>query len=478
MLNLGVGKNMIYKKTKIVCTIGPSSWDKETLKELALSGMDLARLNLSHGTHEEKRDQINRIRSVAKEIGKRIAIIADLQGPKLRLGEIDGVLTICEGDILKFSITPGKDILPIQFDFAPFIKRGQRIFLNDGLIELIVLGNSKKIVKAQAQNSGWISSNKGINLPDTYLNSAAFTPKDKIDAEFAIKEKVDYLALSYVQTASDINVVKNLIKESNSKTKIIAKIEKNEAILNLEEIIKAADALIVARGDLGIETKAEEVPLLQQKIVKLSRQHQKPVIVATQMLESMVENPRPTRAEVSDVANAVLDQVDGVMLSAESASGKYPIQAVKIMRDVILSVEKNSEYKKYIKINWENIHLDNLSVSAIASSAASLAYRIDAKAIITATSSGRTVRFLASFRPNAQILAVAHDEQTCDQLGLIWGVTSMPMKPIRNSDKFWRNIIKEAKAKGLVNTGEKIVLVGGTKIGTPGATDSIKVVTL
>lgn len=469
---------MMYKKTKIVCTIGPSSWDKETLKKLALSGMDLARLNLSHGTHEEKRDQINRIRNIAKEIGKRIAIIADLQGPKLRLGEIEGILTINKGDILKFSIAPGKDILSIQFDFAPFIKKGQRIFLNDGLVELKVVGVGEKIVKAEALNSGWVSSNKGINLPDTYLNSAAFTPKDRKDAEFAIKEKVDYLALSYVQTANDINVVKNLIKESNSKTKIIAKIEKNEAILNLEEIIKATDALMVARGDLGIETKAEEVPLLQQKIVRFSRQHQKPVIVATQMLESMVENPRATRAEVSDVANAVVDQVDGVMLSAESASGKYPVEAVKTMQDIILSVEKNLEYKKYIKINWESIHLENLSSSAITSAAAYLAFRINAKTIITATATGRTVRSLASFRPDAQIVAVAHDEQTGDQLSLVWGVTSMPMKPIRNSDKFWRNIIKEAKSRGLVNPGEKIVLVGGTKIGISGATDSIKVVTI
>lgn len=469
---------MNSKKTKIVCTIGPSSWDKETLKELALSGMDLARLNLSHGTHEEKRDQIHRIRAVSKEIGKRVAIIADLQGPKLRLGCIESVLNINKGDILRLSARSGKDILSIQFDFAPFIKKGHRVFLNDGLVELKVLGVSRGVIKLEAQNCGWVSSNKGINLPDTNLNSAAFTPKDKIDTEFAIKEKADYIALSFIQTPSDINILKDLIKANNSKIKIIAKIEKNEAITNLEEIIKVADALMVARGDLAIEAKAEEVPILQQKMIRLCRQYQKPVIVATQMLESMVENPRPTRAEVSDVANAVLDQVDGVMLSAESASGKYPVEAVRTMKDIICSVERDTEYKKYIKVSWGNIHLEDLSASAIAAAAASLAYRIDAKTIIAATSSGKTVMSLSAFRPGAKILAVAHDEQTCDQLSLVWGVTSLPMKPIRNSDKFWKNIIKEAKIKDLIHPGERVVLVGGTKIGTSGATDSIKVVTV
>lgn len=469
---------MLYKRTKIVCTIGPSSWDYPTLKELAKNGMDLVRLNLSHGTHEEKAQQIRFIRQIAQKAGKHLAIIADLQGPKLRLGKIEGILTITKGDVLKLSAIPKEGALPIQFDFSPYIKAGERVLLNDGLVEFKVLHVKAGVVEIEALNNGWVSSNKGINIPDTHLNSAAFTPKDAEDTEFAIKQNVDYIALSFVQTADDITHLQDIISSHKSNTKVIAKIETKEAVDNLEAIIKATNAIMIARGDLASETKAEEVPLIQQKIIRLARQNQKPVIVATQMLESMTENPRPTRAEVSDVANAVLDEADAVMLSGETASGKYPVEAVKTMNQVILSVEKNPEYKKYIKINWENISLENLSTSAIAASAASMAYRINAKAIVAATSAGRTVRLVSSFRPSSPIIAIAHDEQTCNQLTLMWGVTAIQVPSFKSSDIFWKNIAKKVKAKKLAQKGDKIVLVGGTKIGVTGATDTIKVITL
>lgn len=465
-------------KTKIICTIGPSSWDPEILTNLILSGMSIARLNFSHGTKTEKKTQIDLLRKLSKKLKKRVSIIADLQGPKLRLGLFDGIVTIKKGDLIKLSVDAGPEIIPILADFSPFLKKGQRVFLNDGLIELMVLGVKQKIIRLRAKNDGWITSNKGINLPDTHLNYAAFTVKDQEDAKFAISEKVDFLALSFVQTADDIKIIKDLIIGSKANTKIIAKIEKKEAITNLPEITEAADALMVARGDLGVETRAEEIPLLQQKIVRLAREHQKPVIVATHMLESMVVNPRPTQAEVSDVANAVINQVDAVMLSAETALGKYPVEVVKVMREIILSAESTSENHRKIDFEWKNLQLENLHTNAIAYSAALLAAEINSQIIIVATSSGKTARQLSSFRPHARILAATEDEGTCKQLNLVWGVTPMAVKPIKHSDAYWKKIITAAETIIPIKKGEKIILVGGSKIGISGATDSIKIITI
>src|SRR5581483_2639597 len=397
------------KRTKIVCTIGPSSWDYKTLKELARSGMDVARLNFSHGSYEEKGQQIKFIRQISQELDKPLAIMADLQGPKIRLGEIDGIREIKKGEKIKLSLNPVADELPMQFDLSPFVKKGQRIFLNDGLVELIVTGQSGRTIETLAQNSGVVSSHKGVNIPDTNLKGAAFTEKDQEDAEFALKAGVDYIAISFIQNADDLQPVRKLIKKAKARTQVIVKVEKAEAIKNLEEIIQKTDAVMVARGDLALETAAAEVPIFQQKIIRLSRQNKKPVIVATQMLESMIENPRPTRAEVSDVANAVLDQVDAVMLSAESASGKYPVEAVQVMHEVINSVEHNVEYKHYIKINWDQVSQEELPFNAIASSAASLSYRLGAKLIVSATATGNSAKRLASFRPGPSIVAVTHD---------------------------------------------------------------------
>lgn len=468
-----------YRKTKIVCTIGPASWDYETMKKMAKAGMDVVRLNMSHGKQEEKAVQISLARRISKELNKPMAIFADLQGPKLRLGTIDGIKRITTGDILKISTEPKDETeLPIQFDLTPYAKSGDRMFLNDGLIELKITSVNGKTITGKAENSGVVSSNKGVNVPDTNIGSASFTPKDEADTIFALKAGVDFIALSFVQTAKDIQPVKKLIAEYNPKAKIMVKIEKKEAINNLEEIVKESHTIMVARGDLAIETNNAQVPIYQERMIKLCRQYQKPVIVATQMLESMTENPRPTRAEVSDVANAVLDQVDAVMLSAESASGKYPVESVVTMKSIIDSVESHPDFHHPIHVDWENFKSEQLSFMAIAASATALGQRVGAKAIVTGTATGNTAIISSNFRPEARIIAITHDEQTKNQLALVWGVEPLVVRPTANFNLFYDHVMDELARGHNLKKGDKVVIVIGTTAGVSGTTNTIKVATV
>lgn len=463
------------KKTKIVATIGPASQNEKVLRELILNGVNVCRLNFSHGNLEQKKEAIDLIRKVSEKVKIPVAILADLPGPKIRLGEIDGVFKIKKGDILTFG-TNGKTHLPIQFDFTKDVLPNQKIYLNDGLVSLTILSTKDGVVTAKALNSGWVTSRKGINLPETVFERNIFTEEDRKSAIFAIKENVDFIAISFIQSGKDIAPLRNLINEHKSKIKIITKVEKPQAINNIEEIVELSDAVMVARGDLAIETSPAEVPLMQQKIIALARQNQKPVIVATQMLESMIENPRPTRAEASDVANAVLSQVDAVMLSAESASGNYPVETVKTMKEIIETVEKDVEFKRYIRINWEKINLDDLSFNAITSSGASLAYRLKSPIIGVGTVSGKTVRQLSSFRPSSSIVAFTHNQTIARQLLLSWGVTPVIVsKEIKHED-FEKEMVSFIKNKKLVRKGNKAVFIWGSKIGVSGTTDTIKVV--
>lgn len=449
------------------------------MKKMARAGMDVIRLNMSHGKQEEKATQIATARQISRELNKPLAVFADLQGPKLRLGTINGIKKIAVGEIVKISSEPTDETeLPIQFDLTPFIKKGHRMFLNDGLIEVKVISVSGKTITGKALNSGVVSSNKGVNVPDTNLSGASFTPKDESDAIFALKAGVDYIALSFVQKAKDIQPVKQLIAQYNPKVKVIVKIEKKEAIDNLEAIVKQSNIIMVARGDLAIETNNAQVPIYQEKIINLCRQYQKPVIVATQMLESMTENPRPTRAEVSDVANAVLDQVDAVMLSAESASGKYPVESVQTMKNIIDSVESHPDYHHSINIHWDNFKSDELSFMAIAASATSLGQRVGAKAIVTGTATGKTVKIAAAFRPEARIIAITHDEQTKNQLSLVWGVESLVVRPTANFNLFYDHVMDELTHGHNLKKGDKIVIVIGTTAGVSGTTNTIKVATV
>lgn len=467
-----------YKKTKIVCTIGPSTWDPEMLEKIAHAGMNVARLNFSHGAPEEKGAQIKDLRAISKKISKPIAILADMPGPKLRLGKFEGIREIKKGDTVQFSLNPVADELPMQFDLSPYVKKGQRVFLNDGLVELLVQSISGKTVKGIAQNDGWVSSNKGVNVPDTLIEGAAFTERDEAAATFALNAGVDYLAISFVQTADDLVQPRKLIEKLGSHAKIVVKVESAQAISNLEEIVKQTDAIMVARGDLGIEIPASEVPLIQHKLIRLCRRYQKPVIVATQMLESMTENPRPTRAEASDVARAVMDQVDAVMLSAETASGKYPVEAVTVMKDIIRSVESDREYHHHIKVDWEFVKTDDISYNAVVSAAATVADQIKAKAILLPTATGRMARLLTSHRPDAQIVAVAHDEKIGNQLALMWGVRSVIAKPAGNFDAFLKKAIEVVKSNGFADSGDRVVIATGSTVGLSGSTDTIKIISI
>lgn len=467
-----------FRKTKIVCTIGPSSWDQTTMKRMARAGMDVVRLNMSHGSQEEKAQQIKFAREISEELRKSIAIFADLQGPKLRLGIIDGIKRIETNEEIRLSIAPEDQELPIQFDLSPFVKKGDRLFLNDGLIEVEISGVQDKTLIGKARNSGVVSSNKGVNVPDSNLGRASFTTKDESDAIFALKHNVDYIALSFVQTVDDIKAVRKLIEEYNPKVKIIVKVEKKEAIENIEAIVESADAIMVARGDLAIETNNAQVPIYQEKIINLCRQYRKPVIVATQMLESMTENPRPTRAEVSDVANAVLDQVDAVMLSAESANGKYPVEVVEQMRKIIESVESHPDYHHKIWIDWENLTAEEKDQMAIAVTATSLGERVGAKAVVTGTATGKTAKFTSAFRGGARIIAVTHDEITKNQLALVWGVEPLIVRPTVNFNTFSDHVLEEISSGHGLKKGDKVVLVIGTTAGVSGTTNTIKVATV
>lgn len=467
-----------FRKTKIVCTIGPSSWDYPNMKRLAEAGMDVVRLNMSHGSHAEKAEQIKSARKISEELNKPIAVFADLQGPKLRLGIIDGIKRIETHEEVRISTEPGDGELPIQFDLSPYVKKGDRLFLNDGLIAVEITSVSGKTLIGKALNSGVVSSNKGVNVPDSNLGPDSFTKKDREDAVFALNHGVDYVALSFVQTVEDIKPVKKLIKEINPKVKIIVKVEKKEAIENIEAIVKEADAVMVARGDLAIETNNAQVPIYQEKIINLCRQYRKPVIVATQMLESMTENPRPTRAEVSDVANAVLDQVDAVMLSAESASGKYPVETVTQMRNIIESVESHPDYHHSINIHWDDLNAEDTEFMAIASSSANLSERVEAAAIVTGTATGYTAKTTSAFRPNAKIIAVTHDETTKNQLALVWGVEPIIVKPTLNFNLFFDHVMEKVSEGHGLKKGDKVVIVIGTTAGVSGTTNTIKVATV
>lgn len=462
------------KRTKIVATIGPASQNEKVLKDLILSGVNVCRLNFSHGNLIQKKEAIDMIRKVSSKLKISVAILADLPGPKIRLGEIDGVFKIKKGDVLTFGMS-GQTHLPIQFDFTKDVQEGQKMYLNDALIALTIIKAKDGVVTAKALNNGWVTSRKGINLPETVFKSNTFTKEDRESSIFAIKENCDFIAISFVQSSKDVAPLRELLNKMNSKIKIISKIETPYAVANIEDLVRDSDAIMIARGDLAIETSPAEVPLIQQKIIVLSRQYQKPVIVATQMLESMIDNPRPTRAEASDVANAVLSQVDAVMLSAESASGNFPVETVKTMSSIIEAVEANPEYKRYIKINWEKLNLNDIGFNAIVSSSASLAFRLKAPIIGVGTVTGKIARQLSSFRPSSEIIAYTHDETIARQLHLSWGVISVVIDDKFESQTFDKVMIENIKKNKFSRKGNTAVLVWGSKIGTSGTTDTIRV---
>lgn len=459
-----------FKRTKIVATVGPATDSYESVLELIRSGANGLRLNFSHGTHPEHGQFITWIRKASKELGKPVAIIQDLQGPKVRLGDFDAIINVKTGQSLQFkyggSYTEGGAI-PTQYDLSKKVKRGERLFLYDGKVQTTVTSVKDGIVHARAENNGILIKRKGMNLPDTDFGGDIITRKDIADLAYGSTQDIDYVALSFVQTAGDIEDLRRRLRNLNSQSKIIAKIETAAAVENLEEIVQAADALMIARGDLAVETPPESVPIVQRKIIGLGIHYGKPTIVATQMLASMTDMPEPTRAEVSDVATAVLLGADCVMLSDETASGKYPIEAVQIMKRVVRYTEGNTP----LKVSWPDYE-DHTRQGSISRAILSLAGSIQARAIVTETKSGATALQIAARRPEIPVIAVTSEVRTLQQLALVYGVKSY-LRPVdaRAADKLTAWLYENQ----VFAKGDIVVTVSGQYPGVVGTTDTIKV---
>lgn len=465
-------------RTKIIGTIGPASESEDKLRELMLAGLNLARLNLSHGTHSEQSQRIKLIRKVSQELGKQVGIIADIQGPKIRLGELaEEHVFLEEGQeiiLTSNEVLGTSEKITVRYPtLASDIAEGQQILIDDGLIALMVNRIQGQDVYCQVITGGTLSAHKGVSLPKVRVQLPAIMEKDRADIAFALKEGVEYLAISFVRQAEHLLEIKKLVKQLDGKASIIAKIENLEGVEQLEKIIQVADGVMVARGDLGVELPPEEVPLLQQSIVQKCRRAGKPVIIATQMLESMVHNPRPTRAEVNDVAYAVLQAVDAVMLSGETAVGQYPVQAVSTMAKVIERTES--------ALNWGELlskceASSSLSIAdAISRATCESAFDLGAKAILSSTQSGSTARMVAKYRPRAVIIAATPNPLVARKLSLVWGVYPVVVPYADDVDTMLDVVVEAALKSGLVKKGELTTITGGVKTGIVGSTNLLKI---
>lgn len=459
-----------YKRTKIVATVGPSTDSYEQVLELIARGANGLRLNFSHGDHAEHGQRIEWIRKASKELGKPVAIIQDLQGPKVRLGDFDGIINVTTGQALQFEYHCNMEAtghIPTQYDLSKKVQRGERLYLYDGKVRTTVTSVKDGVVHARAENDGILIKRKGMNLPDTDFGGDIITKKDKEDLVYGSTQDIDYVALSFVQTADDIADLRRRLKNLGSTAKIIAKIETKAAVDNLESIIMETDAVMIARGDLAVETPAESVPIVQRKIVGFGQQYGKPTIVATQMLASMTDMPEPTRAEVSDVATAVLMGADCVMLSDETASGKYPMEAVRVMKKVIRYTEDNTP----LQLSYPDFE-NHTRQGSISRAIISLADSIQAKAIVAETKSGATALQIATRRPGIPLLAVTSDIRTLQQLTLVYGVKSH-LRPVDANAA--AKLTDWLQTNKLLNKGDIVVTVSGQYPGVAGATDTIKV---
>ncbi len=460
-----------FKKTKIIATVGPAVNSYEAILDLIKAGANGLRLNFSHGDYPERLQQIKWIRKASKAYGKPVAIIQDLQGPKIRLGDFDGVIPVQTGQHLRFGYKADYEatgIIPTQYDLSKKVKRGERILLYDGKVGTTVTSVKDGLVHVTVENDGVLLQRKGMNVPDTDFGGDVITAKDRKDVAFGSTQDIDYVAQSFIQSPKDIEKLRIILKNLGSTSKIIAKVETKPAIENLEEIIKTADAVMVARGDLAVETTPESVPIMQRKMIGLGVQHSKPVIVATQMLATMTESPEPTRAEVSDVATAVLVGADCVMLSDETANGKYPVEAVKTMKRIIKYTEENAPVKPVFTEIARNLTRQN----AICSSVIVLAREVNAIAIVAETKSGATALQIASRRPDTPLLAVTSDERVSNQLAIVYGTKAFT----RPDDHFAASKLTDwLQRSKLLNKGDIIVSASGKYPGVVGTTDTIKV---
>lgn len=467
--------------TKIVCTIGPASNNDQVLREMMQSGMSVARLNLSFGDQAANSATIERLRRVSAELGQPVAILADLQGPKLRVGKMpEGGVPVREGEEVMLTIRPvtGRPgEIPVQFQRLPEVVRpGDRILIDEGIIELRVLATTETDIRCQVVSGGTITTNKGMNLPRADTSIPAITEKDMADLSLAIQHGVDWVALSFVRHADEVRTLRALIREqakANPPPVVMAKIEKPEAMENIDSIIEAADGIMVARGDLGIEAPPEEVPIMQKLLISKCNLAGKPVITATQMLESMIYNPRPTRAEANDVANAILDGSDAVMLSGESAAGKYPVRAVQTMCRIAAYTERQ------IRQSRNHNRLPELRTKNIAEAVSHAAYEtardLDAAAIITPTVSGYTARIVSKYRPSMPIVAITPSVGVQRQLCLYWGVHPLLARRTTNTDEMITDAVALAREQGYVKPQDLVVIAAGAAGSPPGTTNLIQV---
>lgn len=466
----------LKRRTKIVATIGPATQSEEIITDLIKAGVTTFRLNFSHGDHKDHQERIKTIRKVSEKLDLDIGILQDLQGPKIRLGRFkDGPVKVKKGD--KFSLTSNevectKSIANVTYNkLAQEVTSGKRILLDDGKIEMIVenvdIGNN--LLECKVTVGGVLSNNKGVNFPDVQLSVKALTDKDIEDLEFGLTAGVDWIALSFVRNPSDINEIKNLINKNGHSIPVVAKIEKFEAIDQIDSILPLCDGVMVARGDLGVEMPAEEVPLLQKELIRKANTLGIPIITATQMLDSMASNPRPTRAEVSDVANAILDGTDAVMLSNETAVGDYPVEAVETMATIARRIERDYPLKAI------ESHLPSTIPNAISAAVSNIARQLDAGAIIPLTKSGSTARNVSKFRPPTPILATTTERSVARRLQLVWGVTPLLVKNDDRTAKTFSIAMQIAQELGILKQGDLVVQTAGTLTGISGSTDLIKV---
>jgi pyruvate kinase len=466
---------MSSRHSKIVCTIGPATRTPRMIGKLLDAGMDVARLNFSHGTHQEHAQNIAALREAAVIMKKPIAILADLQGPKIRTGALAGGGSVALRTGQKFVITTAKvlgDSTRVNTIFRPLpheVKAGDRLLLSDGLIELRVERVRGQEVHCHVVNGGILGEHKGINLPGVRLHVPALTEKDRLDLRFVLKHAVDYIAVSFVRRAEDVLLAKSLIRRAKKDTPVIAKLEKPEAIENLEEILGVSDGVMVARGDLGVEMNPERVPVVQKNIIARAREFRRPVITATQMLESMTENPRPTRAEASDVANAIFDGSDAVMLSAETATGKYPVEAVSMMARIIEQAEGSiHEYPR--PATQEKLKVPETVAELVCHASRELHMKL----IAVFTHSGFTARLVSRYRPLVPIVAFSPEAHTRRRMALLWGVTSRSISDIKKIDGLAMIAEKRLLEERLVRNGDVIGIVAGTPMGIRGTTNFMK----
>jgi pyruvate kinase len=467
------------RRAKIVATIGPSTQSEKALEKAIKAGMNVARLNFSHGEHSTHLQVIQSLRKLSQELQAPVSILQDLQGPKIRVGKFkDDKIELKVGEVVKITtdeILGEPGLIPSDFKELPQVcEPGTKILLDDGLLELVVKSVNGNVVEAVVLYGGILKNRKGMNLPGIALPVEAMTEKDLKDLEFGLANNVDYVALSFVRHGKDIRRLREIIDGKKSQARIVAKIEMLEALDNLEEIVRLSDVVMVARGDLAVEVGQSRLPGMQKRIIALCNQLGKTVITATQMLDSMVENPRPTRAEITDVANAVLDGTDALMLSAESASGKYPFKCIRTMHEIICEVERNEE--KYYKISLEN---EFLSVPASVAASASLsALKLNATAIVCLTTTGKTANIIASFRPRAKILAVTQHFETLNKMELCWGIQTLTIKPYKTMDDILTQVDQMLVEYGLARTGDKVIVTLGQPIAAGAKTNTLFVHTV